>query len=106
MPIPLNPDGIHLSEHARIRMAQRGLRDDAVLAAIDYGRRIRSRGAWFHVIGRRDVARARRFGVDLSEHEGVHVLLGEDGAVITAYRNKNLDTRPHGRRRNRARRLH
>ena len=104
--MPTTLEGIPLSEHARIRMAQRGLRDAAVLAAIDYGRRIRSRGTWFHVIGRRDVARARRLGVDLSDHEGVHVLLGEDGSVITAYRNKNLDTRPHGRRRNRARRVY
>ena len=105
--MPYTIEGVRLSDHARIRMAQRGLREEAVLAAIDYGRKIRNRGAWFHVIGRRDVARARRIGVDLSEHEGVHVLLGEDGSIITAYRNKNLDTRPHSRhRRNRARRVH
>lgn len=100
-------DGIPLSDHARRRLAQRGLGAEAVLAAIDHGREVRTRGAWFHVVGRREVVEARRAGVDISAHEGVHVLVAEDGSVITAYRNRNLDTRPHSRRhRNSDRRIH
>ena len=99
--------GISLTHHAQRRLAQRGLRAEAILAAIDHGREVRTRGAWFHVVGHREVVRARREGVDISAHEGVHVLLGGDGSVITAYRNKNLDTRSHSRhRRNPARRTH
>lgn len=97
--MPTTLEGIPLSHHARTRMAQRGLRAAAILAAIDYGREVRSRGAWFHVIGRKDVARARALGIDLTGYEGVHVLRGEDGAIITVYRNKNLDLRPRTRRR-------
>jgi len=104
--MPTTLEGIHLSDHARTRMAQRGLRAAAILAAIDYGREVRTRGAWFHVIGRKDIARARTLGVDLSKYEGVHVLRGEDGGVITVYRNKNLDLRPRTRRRRRHHRVH
>ena len=86
-------DGIPLSHHARTRMAQRGLRAPAILAAIDYGREVRSRGAWFHVIGRKDIARARTLGIDISRYEGVHVLRGADGQIITAYKNKHLAVR-------------
>lgn len=103
--MPATLEGIPLSRHAQTRMAQRGLRASAILAAIDYGREIRSRGAWFHVIGRRDVARARALGVDVSRHEGVHVLRGDDGGIITVYRNKNLDLRQQTPRR-RHRRTH
>lgn len=85
--------GIPLSQHARTRMAQRGLRAPAVLAAIDHGREVRCRGAWFHVIGRKDIARARAIGVDISRHEGVHVLRGRGGQIITVYKNKSLTVR-------------
>ena len=91
--MPSTLEGIPLSQHARTRMAQRGLRAPAILAAIDYGREVRSRGAWFHVIGRKDIARARALGIDISRYEGVHVLRGADGQIITAYKNKHLAVR-------------
>jgi len=100
--MPLTLEGIPLTHHARTRMAQRGLRAAAVLAAIDHGREIHTGGAWFHVIGRKDIARAQAAGIDIARHDGVHVIRGEDGQIITVYRNRqNLDLRPHSRRRHR-----
>ena len=95
--MPNTLEGVTLSDHARTRMAQRGVRAAAVLAAIDHGREVRSRGAWFHVIGRKDVARARALGIDISRHEGVHVLQGADGKIITVYKNKRLAVRNRSR---------
>jgi len=36
------------------------------------------------------VKRYAALGVDLSEIEGLQVLVGSDGAVVTAYRNRDL----------------
>jgi hypothetical protein len=52
----------------------------------------------FHVIGRNEVRRAAVSGVDIARFEGVHVLCGHDGGIITVYRNKNLNFRPRTRR--------
>jgi hypothetical protein len=36
------------------------------------------------------VARYSREGIDLTDAEGIHVLLQSDGAVVTTYRNRDL----------------
>jgi hypothetical protein len=66
------------------------LSSGAVTAALDFGRLVYTRGAAIYVIGRKEVLRARRLGVDLSEYEGVHVVCSADGAVLTVYRNRDF----------------
>lgn len=80
------PTDLALTAHARLRMQQRGIRLAALEACLQFGRRIRSRGAMFMVMGRREVARARRHGIRLDSLAGLQVLL-IDGQVVTAYRN-------------------
>ena len=65
--------------------------NDAVVAALEFGRQVRARGAEIFVLGRRDIARARRVGVDLSDLEGVQVICAPNGGpVLTCYRNRNV----------------
>jgi hypothetical protein len=59
-------------------------------AALAYGRRVHVRGATIRAIGRREVARYRSHGIDLAMYEGVQVVCGSDGAVLTAYRNRDF----------------
>lgn len=80
----------HLTNHAVIRMQQRAVSHNAVDAALTYGRRIHSKGTTFCVVGRKEVQRFAKAGIDLSAIEGVQVLLGSDGAVITVYRSHDL----------------
>jgi hypothetical protein len=87
-----------VTEHAARRMAQRGLRLEAVATALRYGRCVHARGAWLYVVGRREVARARSGGVDLSAFEGVHVVCAADGAILTVFRNRDLAVRDSARR--------
>ncbi|MEF8701247.1 MAG: DUF4258 domain-containing protein [Candidatus Accumulibacter sp. UW20] len=80
----------NLTNHAVIRMQQRAISRNAVDAALIYGRRIHAKGTTFCVVGRKEVQRFAQLGIALSAIEGVQVLLGGDGAVITAYRSHDL----------------
>src|SRR4051812_21176631 len=93
--------GRMLTKHAADRMNTRRLPPAAISATIAYGRIVHIRGADIHVIGRKEVERGEREGIDLSRYEGVQVVCGGDGTILTVYRNSNFRTlRPrHGRRR-------
>lgn len=79
-----------LTLHASERMRSRGLRVDAIAAAMQHGRVIHIRGADIRAIGRSEVQWGRRYGIDLSCYQGVQVVCGSDGAVLTAYRNSDF----------------
>lgn len=79
-----------MTHHAEIRMQQRGIPERLVEAVLRYGRTIHARGLSYRVIGHKEVARYAREGIDLSDAEGIHVLLQSDGAVVTTYRNRDL----------------
>ena len=81
------PATIAYSEHAQVRMAQRGLSQEDVEYVCRYGRLIRGAGALHRFLGRKDIP--------LKDHkhkcrlEGTIVLLDEMAkVVITVYRNR------------------
>lgn len=78
------------TRHAAIRMQQRGIPACAVSAALTYGRLIQAKGITYYVIGRKEVQHYAALGTDLSDIEGLQVLIATDGAVVTAYRNRDL----------------
>ena len=88
-----------LTRHARLRTSARRFGVAAIEAALAYGRIVHVRGAEIHVIGRKEVFRYRRHGVDLREYEGVQVVCRPGtGFILTAYRNRNFrGLRPHRR---------
>ncbi len=90
-----------LTRHAQGRASARRISPSLIDAVLVWGRELRLRGAWVYVVGRRDVWRAAREGVDVTALEGVHVVCSDDGAVLTVYRNRDPDPmRNHpGRRR-------
>jgi len=61
------------------------------VAALDFGRLVRVRGAEVYALGRKEVNRLATVGIDVSEYEGVQVICAADGSVMTVYR--NLDFR-------------
>jgi hypothetical protein len=84
-------DSIPLTNHARKRMNARKLPREAVRSALQYGRVVYTRGAAIHVIGRKEVHKYKKEGINLSAYEGVQVLCNpKDGTVITVYRNRNF----------------
>lgn len=80
-------DDVRWTDHAALRLAQRGISGCAVEAALDWGRPQRQRGGRvvYH-LGNRAVRRALRCGVDLRQFQGVAVVLSGDGFVVTVYK--------------------
>ncbi|MGB2221966.1 DUF4258 domain-containing protein [Neptunomonas sp.] len=84
-------DPFELTEHARQRMMQRGVSEQAVMLALEFGRKIHSRRALFHVIGRKEISKLGDQHPELKELDGVQVLTTKDSeSVITVYRNHDL----------------
>ncbi|NOU32092.1 MAG: DUF4258 domain-containing protein [Polyangiaceae bacterium] len=79
-----------LTKHARARMTTRAISRIAVEAALEFGRCIEIRGAQIFAIGRREVERFRREGVELGDFEGTQVVVTGGGAVLTVYRNSDF----------------
>ena len=78
------------SEHALARMEERGITIEGVFQAMSFGRIFYRRGATIYVIGKKELERCERDGVDLREHEGIHVVACREGEVMTVYRNRAL----------------
>ena len=91
--------GVVATDHASRRMSARNVSVEAIELALDYGRFRFTRGALCFAIGRKEVAAARRDGLDLRALEGLHVVLSTDGLqVITVYRNRFLRPLRHTQR--------
>jgi len=80
----------NLSEHALERMQQRGISHQAVFQTIAFGRIGRGRGATIYAIGKKEIAEFAKDGIDLSDYEGVHVVMTRRGTVSTVYRNLSV----------------
>ena len=74
--------------HAWRRISSRSITEEGIEAAIIHGRRYWNQGREVFRLDRRSVQKAKQFGVHLQAYEGIHVVLGADGDIITAYRNR------------------
>lgn len=79
-----------ITDHAMLRMGQRGIKLEVLELILRFGREIRSKGAVFYVLGKKEVQKYCQYVPQLKEMEGMQVLTSNEGVVITAYRNKNL----------------
>lgn len=101
LPAPL--DGFCLSLHARERMVSRSISAKDMARVLEYGRCVSVRGAEIYVIGRKEVERYRREGVDLAGLDGLQVVANDAGLVYTVYRNRDFRGLKERRRHARAR---
>lgn len=79
---------VALTLHARHRRTERGIPENAVAAALDFGSHVHRRGADHYTIGWREVADAKKHGVDISAFDGVTVVCTADDRVLTTYRKR------------------
>jgi hypothetical protein len=76
-----------LTRHGRIQSRRRALRPEGIEAAFDYGtRRPAGNGAYEYHLGRREVAAARRAGVDLRRYERTAVIATAYLTALTTYK--------------------
>ena len=81
-----------LTHHAAERSRHRQIRLTTIDAVLTYGRSKHARGAEIYTLGWRDVAWWSARGIDLSVFEGVEVVCGSGGSVITVYRKRKRRT--------------
>ena len=80
-----------LTKHARKRMDQRGVKEDAIKLALQFGRKIYSRRALFLVIGHKEINKYGEQYPELKALEGLQVVVDvESLKVLTAYRSHDL----------------
>ena len=80
-----------VSEHAQVRLQQRGISQQNLIAVLRYGRCVHARGANIHVIGKKEIRRYEREGIDLDGMNGLHVVCNvQDKVIMTAYKNHCL----------------
>lgn len=79
-----------VTQHAALRMQQRGIRTGVLEQVLTYGRRIHAKGMTYCAIGRKEVSLYASRGLDLSAAAGVQALVSQDGAVVTVYRNHDF----------------
>jgi hypothetical protein len=87
---PSTLDSFSLTKHAYERMVTRSISRAAIEAALEFGRCVEIRGAQIFAIGRKEVEKYWRDGTDLSEFEGMQVVVTASGAVMTVYRNSDF----------------
>lgn len=76
-----------LTDHARLRAAQRNLTMDALRYILTDGQEHRRTGVTFYVLSRRDIPAEDLRCSRVARLEGAVALVARDGAVITLYRN-------------------
>ena len=82
------------TDHAWKRISSRRIPKEGIEAAIMYGRRYWNQGREVYRLDRRSVQHAKKQGFCLRQYEGIHVILGESGEVVTAYRNRTCKRLP------------
>ena len=78
-----------LTHHAKTRAQTRCIPDEAMAAAMEFGRHRVIRGADIFTLGWREVRALAARGIDVARWEGVEVVCAHSGAIITTYRNTN-----------------
>ena len=86
----LHTTHVTLSQHAEERMDARSIGAEAIEGVIRCGRVVYANKARIYFVGRREVRRCAKQGIDISAWEGIHVVTSFDGVVITTYRNHSL----------------
>ena len=87
---PSNILPLPLTDHARTRIDGRRIPIEGAEAVLAYGRTVWARGAQIYALGKKEVAKASRQGLDLRAFAGLQVVCAPDGDVLTVYRNHDF----------------
>ena len=77
------------TDHSARRCAQRGFHDKDVRYVFAHGRKIHRTGITFYFLGRKDIPREDWHQEEYRRMEGTTLLVAENGAILTVYKNRN-----------------
>lgn len=81
------------TDHAKNRLSARRIDEEMFNIAILYGRRFYANSAEVYFVGKKEVEKARKAGIDIRKAEGLNIIVqdyGDEKIVITAFRNHSL----------------
>jgi len=84
---------IILTDHALKRMSGRRISEKELTSVFTYGRHFYAKGAKVYFVGKKEVKKAKINGLNLSELEGINVIVQKtlDGEiVVTTFKNNTL----------------
>ena len=81
---------LDMTFHAAVRMQQRRISAAHIDVAIRYGRVFHTRDAEIYVIGLREIRKYRKDPRMTAALNGLHVVCGRSGRIITCYRNMHF----------------
>ena len=83
--------------HAWRRISGRSIPQAGIEAALTYGRYYLNQGRTIYRLDRRSIKKAVSKGVEaswLQSFEGIHVVIGNSGEIVTVYRNRKCKRVP------------
>ena len=79
------------TQHALLRMSQRGISTEQVLSVMAHGRKVHARGAVHYVFGKKEVQEFKEADIDFSDLDGIHVVCDPSSEyVLTTYKNDDF----------------
>jgi hypothetical protein len=82
-----------LTDHVRLRMAQRNVSSGEISYIISHGQEVHRAGAILFILRQRDIPKEERHKAVISRLEGTTVVLSrEEPVVLTVWRNRRLGT--------------
>ena len=79
-----------LARHAQKQMTRRRLSMRDIAMVLEFGRLLHERGAEIYFLGRKEIKHFRQEGIPLESLNGIHVVCGDEGRILTVYRNRKL----------------
>lgn len=79
---------IEHSRHSRLRSQQRGIENDAICIALEYGKVFLKQGLQFYVLGKKYLPPNLPPGLS-EKFQNTVVVLSQQGTIITCYKNCN-----------------
>ncbi len=80
-----------LTNHAKRRANSRRISESTIELVMRIGRVSYSKGAIFFWLGKKEIKRFIKIIPDITKYEGIVVVCGYDGIVLTTYKNRNFN---------------
>lgn len=84
---------LNITIHAHKRIAQRGINLAHIAHILKFGRKRYQNNVIYYSIGKKEISKYQALCSALKEMNGMHLVTGINGRIITLFRNKNLKLR-------------
>ena len=81
---------LNVSVHAHQRCHQRGVKAETIAHLLRFGKKYYKNNAVYYRVGRKEIAKHAAICPALKDMNGLHLVMGLNGKIITLFRNRNF----------------